>query len=48
MTPEDEPPDLKVSSMLLGKSKGQLIIALERMKWLGQVETTLSCEYAWW
>ena len=26
----------KVSSMLLGKSGGELIIAPERMKWLGQ------------
>ena len=33
---EDEPPGLKVSSMLLGKSRGQLLIAPERMKKLGQ------------
>ena len=33
---EDEPPGLKVSSMLLGKSRGQLLIAPERMKQLGQ------------
>ena len=26
----------KVSNMLLGKSGGQLLIALERKKWLGQ------------
>ena len=26
----------KVSNMLLGKSRGQLLIAIERMKWLGQ------------
>ena len=36
MTMEDEPPGWKVSSMLLGKSRGQLQIVLERMKWLGQ------------
>ena len=30
------PPGWKVSSMLLGKSRGQLQIVLERMKWLGQ------------
>ena len=37
MTPEDEPPlGRKVSSMLLGKSGGQLLIAPERMKQLGQ------------
>ena len=37
---KDEPPSSapgqKVSSMLLGKTKGQLLIAPERMKWLGQ------------
>ena len=27
---------LKVSSILLGRSRGQLLIAPERMKWLGQ------------
>ena len=36
MTPEDEPPGGKVSSMLLGKSGGQLLIAPERPKTLGQ------------
>ena len=30
------PPDQKVSNMLLEKSGGQLLIAPERMKWLGQ------------
>ena len=30
------PPGWKVSNMLLGKSGGQLLIALERKKWLGQ------------
>ena len=36
MTPEDEPPGQKVSSMLLGKNRGQLLIAPERMKQLCQ------------
>ena len=37
MTLENEPPQvLKVSNMLLGKSGGQLLIAPERMKRLGQ------------
>ena len=36
MKPEDEPPGWKVSNMLLGQSTGQLLIAPERMKWLGQ------------
>ena len=36
MTLEDEPPGQKVSSMLLGKNKGQLPISPERMKQLGQ------------
>ena len=36
MTLEDESPVQKVSSMLPEKSTGQLLIALERMKWLGQ------------
>ena len=35
MTLEDEPSRSKVSSRLLGKSGGQLLIAPERMKWLG-------------
>ena len=30
------PPIWKVSNMLLGKSREQLLIAPERMKWLGQ------------
>ena len=30
------PPIRKVSNMLLGKSREQLLIAPERMKWLGQ------------
>ena len=32
MTPEDEPPILKVSSMLMGMTKGQLLIVPEKMK----------------
>ena len=36
MTLEDETPGRKVSSMVLGKSGGQLLIAPESMKRLGQ------------
>ena len=37
MIPEDEPsPGWKMSTMLLGKSRGQLLIAPERMRQLGQ------------
>ena len=36
MTLEDESPVHNVSSMLPGKRTRQLLIALERMKWLGQ------------
>ena len=36
MTPEDEPPAQKVSNMLLGNTGGQLLIAPERIKHLGQ------------
>ena len=37
MIPEDEPlPGSKVSNMLLRKSRGQLLIAPKKMKWLGQ------------
>ena len=36
VTQEDEAPGPKVSNMLPGKSEGQLLIAPERMKWLGQ------------
>ena len=36
MALEDECPGQKVSNMLLGKSGGQLLIALERMKQIGQ------------
>ena len=36
MTPEDGPPGQKVYNTLLGKSRGQLLVAPERMKWLDQ------------
>ena len=36
MTLEDEPHRSKGVSMLLEKSRGQLQIAPEKMKWLGQ------------
>ena len=36
MTPKDEPQGWKVSHRLLGKSRGQLLIAPERMKHAGQ------------
>ena len=36
MTPEDKPLGQKVSTMLRGKSKGQLLTAPERLKQLGQ------------
>ena len=36
MTLEDEPHRSKGVSMLLEKSRGQLRIAPEKMKWLGQ------------
>ena len=36
MTPEDEPLRSEVSNMLLRKSGGQLLIAPERIKRLGQ------------
>ena len=39
------PPGWKVSNMLLGKSRGQLQIVLERMKWLGQSRSWLWCWY---
>ena len=38
MTLEDEPPCQKVSSMLLGKSRGQLLIASERNEEAGPKE----------
>ena len=36
ITLEDEPPVRKVLNMLLRKSRGQLLIAPVRIKWLGQ------------
>ena len=36
MTPEDESKDREMSNMLLGKSRGQLLIAPERIQQLGQ------------
>ena len=36
MTPEDHPTGQEVANMLLRKSGGQLLIAPERMKQLGQ------------
>ena len=36
MVLEDEPPGWKVPKELLGKSKGQVRVALELMMWLGQ------------
>ena len=43
MTPENEPPGQEVSNMLLGKNRGQLLVAPERMKWLGQSGEELRC-----
>jgi len=40
------PPDQKASNTLLGNSRGQLLIASERKKWLGQSRNdTQSCMY---
>ena len=39
MTLGDEPPGWKVPNMLLVKSRGQLLPAPERMKWLAKTET---------
>ena len=36
-------PGQEVSSMLLGKNRGQLLVAPERMKWLGQSGEGLRC-----
>jgi len=38
------PPSSKVSNMLLSKSRGQLLIAPERMKWLGNSKN----DAQWW
>ena len=40
------PPGQKLSNTLLGKSRGQLLIAPERTKW-DKAEMMLSCRYAW-
>ena len=48
LTLEDKPPRSEGVQHVLGQSRGQLLIALERMKWLGQTETTLSCGCTWW
>ena len=48
MTLEDETPGQKVSNMLLGKSRGQLLIAPEKMEWLGQNGNDVQCECVWW
>ena len=37
------PPGQEVSNMLLGKNRGQLLVAPERMKWLGQSGEALHC-----
>ena len=36
MTPEDEPPQVERCPTCYWRSRGQLLIAPERMKWLGQ------------
>ena len=36
MLSEDDPPRSEGPNKLVGKSEGQLLIALERMMWLGQ------------
>ena len=53
MVPEGEPLpsphlDQKVSNILLGKSRGQLLIAPERRCGWGKAEMMLSCECVWW
>ena len=51
MTLEDvpcPPPGWKVSNMLLGKIGGQLLIAPERMKQLGQSMNDVGCGCVWW
>ena len=42
------PPGWKVSNMLLGKIGGQLLIAPERMKQLGQSMNDVGCGCVWW
>ena len=48
LTLKDEPPGQKVSSMLLGRSRGQLLIAPKRMNGWAREETMLSCGCVWW
>ena len=36
VTPKESSPGWKVANMLLGKSRGELLIASEKMKQLGQ------------
>ena len=38
MAHEDEPPRMEGAPYTTGKSRGQLQITLERIKWLGQSE----------
>ena len=42
------PPGQKVSDMLLGKIGGQLLIAPEKMEWLGQNGNDAQCGCVWW
>ena len=45
MMPEDELPGWKVSHMLLGKSRGQLLITPERTQQLGERSDAQLCIY---
>ena len=48
MTPEDEtPPGHKVSNMLLGMNRGQLLIVPERMNGWAKADMTPSCGCVW-
>ena len=42
-----DPPDQKESNILLGKSRGQLLIAPERMKQLGQSRNDVQMWMCW-
>ena len=42
------PPNQKVSNMLIKKRGRQLLIAPERIKWLGKAEVMLICLSVWW
>ena len=48
MTPEDETPSLEGIKYATGRRRGQLVIAPERMKYLDQSETMLSCGCVCW